>query len=114
MENLNTEEIINGLLQNDSTYVEDMECIRKAIRLIKELTEENERLTGICESYALQYGTATDKEVFLKRERADTAREMQERLNERIKDQLAYHGWYLKKTVLSSIVDEILNKNTEE
>ena len=42
MENLNTEEIINGLLQNASTYAEDKECIRKAIRLIKELTEKVE------------------------------------------------------------------------
>lgn len=53
MENLNTEEIINGLLQNDSTYVEDKECIRKAIILIKELTEENETLTIKCNAWHL-------------------------------------------------------------
>ena len=44
---------------------------------IGELAEENERLENICQSYALQYGTVTDKEVFLKKERADTVRKMQ-------------------------------------
>lgn len=42
--------------------------------------KEVERLERICESYALQYGTATDKEVFLKKERAETVKKMQERL----------------------------------
>ena len=34
----------------------------------------------ICESYMLQYGTVADKNVFLKKERADTVKEMQEKL----------------------------------
>lgn len=37
-----------------------------ALALIKELTEENERLKNICESYMLQYGTAVDKNVLIK------------------------------------------------
>ena len=47
---------------------------------IKELTEENERLKNICNSYALQYGTARDKEVFLRKEREDTVKRFAERL----------------------------------
>lgn len=50
---------------------------------IKELDDDNARLYYICQSYALQYGTATDKEVFLKKERADTAREMHSEIKER-------------------------------
>ena len=52
---------------------------RYALKL-KELTEENERLQTICESYALQYGTARHKRIYLDKERADTVREFAERL----------------------------------
>jgi hypothetical protein len=41
---LKAEQIIQGLMRNDSNYVEDQECIREAIALIRELTEENDRL----------------------------------------------------------------------
>lgn len=44
---------------------------------------EVERLQRILDSYALQYGTATDKEVFLKKERADTVRKMHDSIKER-------------------------------
>ena len=50
---------------------------------IKELTEENERLKNACDSYMLQYGTVTDKEAFLKGERADTVRKMHSLIKER-------------------------------
>jgi hypothetical protein len=49
---------------------------------LEHISKENERLERICESYALQYGTAMDKEVFLKQERADTVRKMRERIKE--------------------------------
>lgn len=76
----------------------ELEAMRGAANSYKmhyeRLTEENEKLTRnleianlqveckerILESYMMQYGTATDKEVFLKKERADTVRKMQERL----------------------------------
>lgn len=68
----------------------------ESLALIKEITEENEylrqqneiyatlnkKLEDICESYAWQYGTAISKELFLKKERADTVRKMQEKLND--------------------------------
>ena len=68
-----------------------------ALALIKELTEENEylkqqneiyavlnkKLEDACESYAWTYGTAISKELFLKKERANTVREMQKRLTDR-------------------------------
>ena len=56
------------------------EFIPDVLALLREKDEEIERLTRICGSYALQYGTAVDKEAFLKQERADTVRKMQERL----------------------------------
>ena len=58
-----------------------------ALDVINELTEENKRLElqievkeRILESYMLQYGTVADKEVWLKKERADTVRKVRERL----------------------------------
>ena len=64
---------------------------------IKELTEENEylkqqneiqevlnkKLEDACDSYAWTYGTAVSKELFLKKERENTVREMQKRLTDR-------------------------------
>lgn len=79
---------------------------------IKRLTEENERLKQLNESYAeLEQGCFV---TAVKKFQALTVREMQDRLNLRIKDKLAYHGWYLTDTLIPTIVDEILNKNTEE
>lgn len=49
---------------------------------LRRLGEENERLERICHSYALQYGTATDKEVFLKKERAETAKKLKSMIME--------------------------------
>ena len=57
--------------------------VTKKARDYEKLEKENERLERICHSYALQYGTATDKEVFLKKERADTVRKMVELIKER-------------------------------
>jgi hypothetical protein len=42
--------------------------------------EEVERLQTICDSYIVQYGTVAHKEVLLKKERADTAREIFEEI----------------------------------
>lgn len=43
---------------------------------VKKLEAEVERLTTIINSYALQYGTVVDKEVFLKKARAEGAKEI--------------------------------------
>lgn len=43
---------------------------------VEELEKEVERLTDILNSYALQYGTVADKEVFLKKARAEGAKEL--------------------------------------
>lgn len=45
---------------------------------------ENERKDRILESYALQYGTVTDKEVFLKQAIAEAVKEFAERLKKEI------------------------------
>lgn len=54
-----------------------------ALSLIREQDKRIKELENICESYALQYGTVVDKEVFLKKKRADTVRKMQEAIKER-------------------------------
>ena len=61
-------------LRTDEDYegVIFVELIKEAISLIRDQEKRIEELENICESYALQYGTATDKEVFLKKKRADT------------------------------------------
>lgn len=91
--------------------------------VIESLAEENERLKNICNSYALQYGTARDKEVFLRKERADTVREMQERFKELMGNEIASCGfcnaegyWSIKKVKesINRAANEMLNKNTEE
>lgn len=71
-------------LRTDEDYegVIFVELIKEALSLIREQEKRIEELENICESYALQYGTATDKEVFLKKERAATVRKMQELLCE--------------------------------
>lgn len=51
-----------------------------ALDLINRQKAENERKDRILESYALQYGTVTDKEVFLKQARAEAIREFAERV----------------------------------
>ena len=43
---------------------------------VERLEAEVERLKGILTSYALQYGTATDKEVFLRDAKTEVAREI--------------------------------------
>lgn len=70
--------------------------------------EENERLERICESYTLQYGTAADKEVFLKKERADTVRKM---LSE-IKERCIKGGIY--PAFVASTIDQIAKEMLEE
>ena len=98
---------------------------RDALSLIKELIDENEylkqqneiyavlnkKLEDACESYAWQYGTAVSKELFLKRERADTVRKIQERFKGGLYaygDEIAVDdAGYL----IDRIVEEILEEN---
>ncbi len=121
----------------DEKIKDDCECgkvvARNALTIIKELTEENAKLARscteltrkleianldieckerICESYALQYGTTADKEVWLKKERADTVRKMQERLKAEtitIQD----HTGKLGSVVLVDTIDQIANELLE-
>lgn len=60
---------------NENNFLE-----KEALSLIREQDKRIEKLERICDSYAMQCGTATDKEVFLQKERADTVRKMRERL----------------------------------
>lgn len=87
-----------------------MGCSRQnmidALALIKELTEENERLRSIPEQLHKEMSERMAEEV--KIERKLTVRKMQERLCVRIKDKFSYHGWYLKETVIPEIAKEII------
>jgi hypothetical protein len=140
MENLNAENIIEILdkmdffqgqragreLWNDKPFEvqeQDIANFSRYVNLlknyIKELTRkleianlEIECKERICESYALQYGTVADKEVWLNKERADTVRKMQERLKAEaitIQD----HTGKLGLVVLVDTIDQIANELLE-
>ena len=92
------------------------EFLQYALSLINDLTRR-------LESYALQYGTVADKEVWLKQERVDTVRKMQERIRERLPqllmdssylDVLNEEKWFSAADQLfegiSQIADEIIGE----
>lgn len=54
--------------------------INIALSQLREKDVEIERLTNICQSYALQYGTARNKKYFLQKARADAITEFAEAL----------------------------------
>ena len=83
---------------------------RDSLSLIREQEKRIEELENICESYALQYGTATDKEVFLIKERADTVRKMQEML---LAKKVTY-GNITFRVVPVDDIDQIANQLLEE
>lgn len=82
------------------------EILADALALLREKDAVIERLTRICDSYALQYGTAVDKEAFLKQERADTVRKMQERI-----ERHATNGYPRK--VRLDVIDQIAKEMVE-
>ena len=101
MSELNRDDIIRGLLKNDSPYKEDQDIIRDAIALINELPEENERLskyTITCQTpsgeqtmpnlLSLDGDAATLYKKIEDKIKADTVREMKERIK-------AYFGTYV-------------------
>lgn len=77
-----------------------------ALALLRKKDAEIERLTHICDSYALQYGTAVDKEALLKQERADTVLKMQERI-----ERHATNGYPRK--VRLDVIDQITKEMLE-
>lgn len=88
----------------------------KLARSCTELTQRCTDLARICESYVLQYGTATDKEVFLKKERADTVRKMKEIIAANyavskvhyVKDEAPTTTYQLTNWQLDKIANELL------
>lgn len=93
---------------------------------IKELTEENEylkqqneiyevlnkKLEDACESYAWTYSTPISKELFLKKERANTVREMQGKLEAKINRTLDIFDFNISecnavRQVLRGVKDDI-------
>ena len=88
---------LQKIVDNYSGSWKRYDALANAIALIKELAEENDylkqqneiyevlnkKLEDACESYAWTYGTAVSKELFLKKERENTVREMQKRLTDR-------------------------------
>lgn len=82
------------------------EILADALALLREKDAEIERLERICDSYALQYGSAVDKEVLLKQERADIVRKMQERI-----ERHATNGYPRK--VRLDVIDQIVKEMVE-
>ena len=87
---------LQEIVDNYSGSWQRFNVLDGALSLVKELTEENEylkqqneiyetlnkKLEDACESYAWTYGTAVSKELFLKKERENTIREMQTMIKE--------------------------------
>ena len=102
---------------------------------VEKLSNRVMMLNEICESYALQYGTAIDKEIILKTAKSDVAREIFEEIEQKIKlvleinskekDELLYKGFFNcemlsalnnQSAVLRAIADfiaELKKKHTE-
>lgn len=104
--------------ENERLEKENDDLVSEKVIYIQEkvtLKDENERLKNICNSYALQYGTARDKEVFLKKEREDTVREFAERLKA---EAYVPKPYGMSKVVdvgtIDRIAKEILNKTEDE
>ena len=88
---------------------------QNALSLIKELTRklecanlEIECKEHICESYMLQYGTVADKEVWLKKERADTVRKMKAEIEARCIKGGIYPAFV--KSTIDQIAEEIIGE----
>ena len=75
------------LINRQKSEIESLgESVRLQSEMLYDLEMEIERLKGILDSYALQYGTATDKEVFLKQAKAEAFKEFADGLHKYIDD----------------------------
>ena len=87
---------LQKIVDNYSGSWKRYDVLANALALIKELAEENDylkqqneiyetlnkKLEDACESYAWTYGTSISKELFLKKERENTVKEMQSMIKE--------------------------------
>lgn len=83
-----------------------------AIGVIYRQVAEIERLERIAHSYMLQYGTAADKEVFLKKARAEAIKELAEKL----KKDLFYKCGdmnYTETCEARKVIDSLVKEMTE-
>lgn len=95
--------ILSGKLAEKVTESEMMAVV-DALALIRELTEENERLTALLDARC---------DRCIERERADTVRKMQERLKEkRIKPEFPWDDFFITETDIDQIAKELLEDNT--
>ena len=100
----------------------ESDMAQDALSLINELTQklecanlEIECKERILESYMIQYGTVADKEVWLKKERADTVRKMQTEIESRCIKGGIYPA-FVKRTI-EKVAEEMLggdNGNKED
>lgn len=79
---------------------------------VEELEKEIDRLKGIFDSYALQYGTATDKEVFLRDAKTEVAREVISEFKAMLKLRMMRLGIY--PVALHRSLEHIEKKLTEK
>ena len=88
---------------NENNFLE-----KEVLSLIREQEKRIEELENICNSYALQYGTATDKNVFLKKERADTVRKIAQKLKSKSE------SVYGDRAVCVELIDQTTKEMLEE
>lgn len=135
MENLNAEQIKKALERCTSgagcvecprelsyggcfrkVMINALTLVKSQEQKIKELTEENERLSNriTCQVVLpdekieeIKNDVLARVELDIKAIQADTVRNMQELFNEIVGNRFSYHGWYLKETIFPEIVKEL-------
>lgn len=75
--------------------------------LMVEAIAEINRLKGICESYALQYGTVTDKEYFIRRAKIEAVKAVVSRLKDSLEDKTEPIDDYDLDMVEQEMMEEI-------
>ncbi len=88
-------------------YKDALALINRQKAEIDRQDKEIERLNGILENYAFEYGTTVDKERFLKKARAEAVKEFAERVKEKIRTMS-------RIVVYDEDIDNLVKEFTEE
>ena len=97
----------NTVAENEQRHIKEMvefNCKQCACALLdkrNEALKEVERLTGICNSYALQYGTVRDKQAVVDEIKAEAIKEFAERL----KPKLSYYDEVIVDTLVKEMTE---------
>lgn len=106
----------NTIAENEERHIKEMvefRCKQCACALLDkrdEALKEVARLTGICNSYALSYGTVRDKQAVVDEIKAEAVREFAERLR---KITTSLHPCSDELRIFDSDIDDLVKEMTE-